>query len=1165
MTEADDTLARTQNRQRLASDPRGSAWVVANAGSGKTHVLTLRVIRLLLAGADPATILCLTFTRTAAAEMSRRVFGTLGKWATLPDTDLARAISDLEGRAPGPDDLKCARRLFAQALETPGGLKIQTIHAFCERLLHQFPLEANVPAQFEILDDTASAALLFEAQQAVMSRAQDGDARLSGALRKLAESAGDQEIAKAVSAVIACRSEIQRWIANAAIAGETGGIEDALLDLRQRLGLAPEDTEESLCRAICEAADWAHADCSELVRTLAEASHGYDRRAAGDLARILGADGPIAEAAARFEFFLRWNKEQEDWRCYSLSHRFGSAFRKAVPGLDGRLEAEADRLIPLARRLAAARTFEATEALLRVGDAILGHYRAAKNRLGFLDYDDLIVRTRNLLSRADAAEWVLYKLDARIRHILVDEAQDTSPAQWEIVKSLAGDFFSGAGAVATLRSIFAVGDDKQSIFGFQGAAPRMLSEMERHFQDAAKGIGHPFAHAPLFLSFRSTSEILDAVDKVFAGELEASVTTAYVAHSARRLDEPGEVILWPRFLKADAPEPEDWTTPLDAPTQAEAALADAIAAEVQALLGGQPLRSGKRVKPGEILILTRKRDAFVTAINRALKARSIPAAGADRVAVATHIAALDLLALADVMLLPEDDLQLASVLKSPLIGLDEEELLAVAAERGGKSLWQALRDSGSERHHLAYERLAGWRAMADQVPPFRFFATVLGPDGARRDFRRRLGAEADDVLDALLGEALAYEASEPPSLQGFVAFMRAGSGDLRRELDDTAGGVRVMTVHGAKGLEADVVFLVDTGSRITHPSHRSALVPIGSREEPAFFWRRRAEEAPAAQHRADEAVERDATDEYRRLLYVAMTRARDRLYVCGVRQKTKVEGCWYDLVARALLPEDVARHPETGEIAAPYCWPDPPRAPRHPAPEGEQGGPEDARPPAWLFEPAPSPVRAPEPLRPSSALAEPDPPRSAADGMAFGAADGEALVRGRLVHRLLERLPALAAEERAPAAERYLAANHPDPVICSELKAQALAVLDHPELAGLFGPEGRAEVQLVGRLATEQGAFAVSGQVDRLLIDTGGAHILDFKTNRVVPGSAAEVDPAYVLQLALYRHLVARIAPGRPVRATLVYTAGPAIIDIPPAAMDAALAHIGVAEGFLDR
>ncbi|MYZ50425.1 double-strand break repair helicase AddA, partial [Propylenella binzhouense] len=954
---APDPLARTQRHQRAASDPGGSAWVVANAGSGKTHVLTLRVIRLLLAGAEPASILCLTFTRTAAAEMARRVFDTLGRWATMPDGELGKAIAELEGREPRAGDLARARRLFADALETPGGLKIQTIHAFCERLLHQFPLEANAPAHFEILDDTGAAALLAEAQQSVMGRARDGGA-LADALRRLAETTGDAEIAKALSAIIACRDDLRRWFELAAPAGEAGGLDDVLADLRRRLGLDPDDTEESLCRAVCAAADWPHARCRELsdrlAEALAKAGHSYDRRAAEALGRILAAASAVEEARERCGFFLSWDKEASDWRCYSAKQRFGAAFKSAMPGLEEAFVAEAERLVPLLRRLLAVRTFDATAALLRVGDAILDHYRAAKNRLGFLDYDDLIVRTRNLLSRADAAEWVLYKLDARIRHILVDEAQDTSPAQWEIVKSLAGDFFSGAGAVGSVRSMFAVGDDKQSIFGFQGAAPRMLSEMEAHFRSAAEGVEHRFVHAPLSLSFRSTAEVLAAVDKVFSGELEESVTTAYEPHSAHRLDEPGDVVLWPRIAKADVPEPEDWTTPLDAPTQAEAALAERIAEEIGRLVGGEPLRSGKRVRPGGILVLSRKRDAFVVAMHRALKARGIPAAGADRVAVATHIAALDCLALADVMLMPEDDLQLAAVLKSPLVGLDEEALMEVAAERGRRSLWRALGAAEAEPHRAAYARLAGWRSMADQVTPFRFFATVLGPDGGRRAFRSRLGSEADDVLDALLGEALAYEQAEPPTLQGFAAYLRAGTGDIKRELDETAAGVRVMTVHGAKGLEADVVFLVDGGGRVVHPSHRGALVPIGGRGDPAFVWRRRDGEALRRQYQADAEADREATREYRRLLYVGMTRARDRLYVCGVRARKEVEGCWYDLVARALLPADIPRD-ENAEIVAPFVWGEPLRPPRPPA--GEERG--DAAPPAglpgWLRAPAPSP------------------------------------------------------------------------------------------------------------------------------------------------------------------------------------------------------------------
>jgi len=1146
----------TRERQRQASDPASSAWVVANAGSGKTHVLTQRVIRLLLAGADPAAILCLTFTKVAAAEMARRVFDALGRWAMLPDAELAAEIDALQGRAPDAAEMRAARRLFARALETPGGLKIQTIHAFCERLLHQFPFEANVPGQCAILDESASASLIAAARAEVMNRAAAApETPLGRAVRQMAELANDIQIGEALDDLIAKRDQVRRWVAMSGGEGG-GGIADALADLRKRLKLGADETEDSICRAICHSAEWACETCSDLAAALAGFRKSADRNATAALEAISTGDA-ANEADGRLEFFL--SSDSSGWKVRSATHRFSADFAKSRPGLRESFAAEAERVLALAQRLNLARAFAATEALLVVGDAILQAYHRAKRQAGALDFADLIAKTRNLLSRADASEWVLYKLDRRIEHILVDEAQDTSPDQWMVVQALAEDFFSGAGASAKPRTIFAVGDDKQSIFGFQGAAPEMLAEMQRFFARRIAEAEAPFVALPLSLSFRSTQQVLTAVDTVFDQALAEKITAStYEAHAAYRESEPGHVVVMPRIVRQKVVEPEDWTAPYDAPSAAETDLANRIAEEIEALRGTL-LPSGKRLREGEILVLVRRRDAFFAAMNRALRARQIPTAGADRIPVASHIAVLDLLALADVMLLPDDDLQLAALLKSPLCGLSEDALMRLATGREHRSLWSALQAAGGEFAAVA-ERLRGWRAMADQVTPFRFFATILGPDFGRRAFRARLGGEADDVLDTFLSQAPSYESVETPSLQGFVRFIRANEADIKRETEEAATGVRVMTVHGAKGLEADVVFLVDTGGLVAPTGQRDVLVPIGAgRDDPAFLWRRLQKEAPEAQREADAIADGERAREYLRLLYVAMTRARDVLYVAGIKAPGTPDDCWYQLVASALVPDDVERDSETGALVAPYTWREPARPPLAARPEEQAAVEEIAPPPKWLFRPAPTPVPAPEPLRPSRGLAEPDPAPAAAPEMAAEALGDTALLRGRIVHLLLERLPGLPAEDRRAAAERLLQRELPgDPALAASILAEAEAVLADPALAAVFGPESRAELAIVGHVATARGEYAVSGRIDRMVREDAGWHIVDFKTNRAVPADPAEADPAYILQLALYRRLLMEMEPGAAVRASLVWTAGPNVMPIRTSFMEQALEKLEI-------
>ena len=639
--------------------------------------------------------------------------------------------------------------------------------------------------------------------------------------------------------------------------------------------------------------------------------------------------------------------------------RFSAEARRTRASLETDFAAEAERLLTLVQRRDLVRAFDATAALLTVGDAIIQSYQRAKRRAGALDFPDLISKTRNLLSRSDAAQWVLYKLDRRVEHILVDEAQDTSPDQWMVVKAIAEDFFSGEGAARAPRTIFAVGDDKQSIFRFQGAVPAMLVEMERFFREADRGRrGSP--------SSRGRSTFRSARRRRCCRRSTRCSTRASLARSPRRptrhthLIGPPSPATWcscraSRGRRSE--EPEDWTEPYTAPSAAETELAERIADEILRIRG-MLLPSGKRLRDGEILILVRRRDAFAAAMNRALRTRRIVTAGADRIPVSTHIAVLDLLALADVMLLPEDDLQLAAALKSPLLGINEEALMRLAAERRS-SLWRALRDTDDLLLRFAADALRRWRGMADQITPFRFFATLLGPEGGRQRFRARLGGEADDVLDTFLSQALAYEQTEPPSLQGFVRFIRANESDIKRETDEAATGVRVMTVHGAKGLEADVVFLADTGGAAVVPQLRKTLVDIGKdRDDPAFMWRRVAVEAPGLQRDADAREDRETESEYLRLLYVAMTRARDVLYVAGVRLLKEPPRCWYTIVAGALLPKNVERD-EDGELAASYQWPQPARPPLAPTDEGARV--EEAHPelPAWLTTNAAPPKPAP--------------------------------------------------------------------------------------------------------------------------------------------------------------------------------------------------------------
>jgi ATP-dependent helicase/nuclease subunit A len=1092
----------------------------------------------------------------------------------MPQDKLKKALLDLQGKAADRKTLQTARTLFAHALDTPGGLKIQTMHAFCESLLHRFPFEANVPGHFEVLDEQGAEALLIEARDRVFARLGDEGTPLRDALNRLLARHTDMTLNGALRDVISKRTLIDGWIVRTAgHAGTGASIGDVFANLRTAFGLEPGDDAGAIAERFFAGNRFQLVDDSlrELVGACRANPSSRNDDAADLLERIAAAHTPTIRAEYIFDFYLKSDREPR-----KAGSRVTKAAAGAIAGFEEMFDADAGLCVDLVDLLNGLETVEETEALLTIGYEILQVYRTEKDRRGLLDYDDLIARTNALLASSEAAAWVLYKLDSRIDHILIDEAQDTSPPQWSIIDALAGDFFTGETASDKNRTIFAVGDDKQSIYSFQGAEPKMLSEMERRFFRLVEHAGLAFARAPLSLSFRSTRQILDAVDTVFAKDHASRVTSGdYENHSANRTDERGHVVVWPRLVEVKDEPPEDWTEAWDTPTQVERRLAEDIAGEIRRLLKEErTLPSGEPVKAGEILILVRKRDAFFTAMNRALRAAGIATAGADRIAVSSHIAVLDCLALADVMLLPEDDLQLAVCLKSPLIGLGDDDLTELAAGREG-SLWQSLGSSNDPHHVEAMERLVRWRAMADQVTPFRFYSRVLGPDGGRSALTARLGSEADDVLDTFLSEALAYEHTEPPSLQGFTARIRTQTNDIKRESDERAEDVRIMTVHGAKGLEADIVFLVDTGSQIASPSSRDPLLKFGDPAAPALFLRQGGNRASQIEKTYVQAEEGLSSDEYARLLYVGMTRARDLLYLCGIRRVRTPDDCWYRMAADALVPDDSER--EDGELTAPFVWPDMLEGETQPAreadgtvlAEGEATG-EGVLPlapgrPAWLDEPAPQPPHAPEPLRPSRALAEPDPAgepllQAAADSLAGPAAGlAAAMQRGQAIHTLLQHLPGMPAADRNSAAEAWLIQNFPEAAAHhGAWIAEACSVIDHPDLADLFGHGSRAEVPIAGYAETEAGQHAVSGQIDRLAIAGSRVQIADFKTDRAIPAGSDAVDPAYLTQLALYRRLVMQASGASSAEAMLVWTSGPVIMKLPEALLEDALSAIGV-------
>jgi len=1147
-------LAADANQAR-ASDPSASAWVSANAGTGKTEVLVRRVLRLLLAGSEPQRILCLTYTKMAAAEMQNRLLKELAAWATLADGKLRERLASLLSRAPDDAEVKAARRLFAQTLEAKGGLKIYTIHGFCERLLQRFPLEAEVTPNFAVLDEAEAVRLKGAAFDAVMARAaKERDGPLGQALAKIVAVTVEDYFRKIVDTVLGRRGDLARMMA--LHEGDPDWTRCEERCLKRLFGVGEEASEAELTEQLADVLADSAIDALHAALEVNGAESRTDQELRDGLRAARAASGAARVAALRPIFLTTQNTPRRSVCSKGL--------RQAEPQLCAALDLAQDRFDRLATQRAQLACAEASTAVLLLADTIQAEYDRAKQSEAVLDYDDLILRTKALLSRAGAAAWVLFKIDGGVDHILVDEAQDTNPEQWSIIERLAEEFFAGEGASAKLRTLFAVGDEKQSIYGFQGADPVRFGTVGRTFRAKAMAIEQTWIDVPLTLSFRSTEAVLKAVDAVFSKRPAADGVIwndgDIIEHHAFRTGQAGLVELWPvvnetKIEPAEAFEP--WNE--DAvPPHAVDVLCGRIAGQIKAWLDNEEeLESeGRKIKAGDILILVRRRDPFTAPMIRALKREKIAVVGADRMQLLQQIAVMDLMALADVLLMPEDDLSLAVVLKSPLFGLNDNDLFELAFERR-TSLWNVLQAKAKEtgRFTEAADLLSRWLLRVDLTPPYEFFLELLGENGQamRKRMLTRLGPEAAESLDEFLDLALGFDRESPPSLQGFVNAMRSTDVEIKRDMEQKRDEVRIMTVHGAKGLQAPIVFLPDTCMR---PRPQGASIHLLARhgvppDEIGHIVWPAGGNALSHIEEAKDLARKAELEEYHRLLYVAMTRARDRLYVCGWSQKDSPEkASWYELVdqglkglltetagydgkpVQRLSSEQTVPVKATGEAeaaAAPVELPD------------------------WAKKPAPA-ERSRAILTPSGLgallgdTASPYPEQPPLGPKAL--AGNRRFARGRLVHTLLQHLPEVAAADREGAARNFVAARGRDlpEEMRKEIVSETLAIVQDTRFAPLFAPGSLSEVPIVARL----GEGDISGQIDRLAVLDDALLVLDYKTNRPPPSVPDDVAPGYIAQLAAYRAALRLIFPERTLRAAIIWTDGPKLMEIPSTLLDLA-------------
>lgn len=1147
MTSARDIAQRSQN---AASDPAVSAFVTASAGSGKTKLLTDRLLRLLLGGARPERLLCLTFTKAAAAEMATRLNHRLGDWAVAAPEALAEDLRRLLERDASRAETARARAAFAAVLELPGGMRIATLHGFAQSLLQAFPLEAGLPPGFSVLEEMDAAAELAAARDAALPS--------HAALPLLATLASGKALGGLMAELRRAEPRLDAALQRA------GGAALLAPRIARALGLAPGTTLAGLHHALAHSPE--EAGLCRAAAMLLASTNANDQKRGAAIRRFLALATPAERVAALADWqsiFLTQTGSVRSEKLLATKGGMGAAMQAQALAI---LCPEGERLFAGLETLKALNLFEATEAALGLGLPVLGRFRLAKERIGRLDYDDLIAAAGRLLQDPGSA-WVLFKLDGGLDHVLLDEAQDSNPEQWGIARALTSDFFSGQATRenAPPRTVFAVGDVKQSIYGFQGADAAGLPRAQGEFALAVRAADETFRAVSLEVSFRSAPPVLQLVDAVFmAGPACPGVVPPGEAlkHLPDRAGAAGLVELWPLQTPDAAQEPPAWDVPETPTAEAgpDARLAAALARRLRHMIDHERLPArhegdpgqGRRIRPGDILVLVRRRDAFLAQLVRALKEQDVPVGGVDRMVLIEQLAVQDVLATLDALLLPQDDLQLAAALKSPIFGLDDEDLFALAHGRPAALHARLMAERGAEtRIGRAADLLAALQSRADHLPPHALIAELLGERGGRARLLARLGPDAADPLDELLTAALAHERAHPASLQGFLHWLRRAAAEVKREPDTSADLVRVMTVHGAKGLQAPIVILPDT----TGSPPRSAGLRWTEDELPLWAPRKEGFAAPAYET-ADLARAERENEESNRLLYVALTRAEDRLLVCGWhRGKKPPDECWYRKIEAGFLNldalEEVVFAPQgwgaepTGFAEGPLLrLASPQTDPRRDESRRQAGA--AATLPAWALAPA-RPVEAPGIATPSH-MEDDEAELPAAAPHAPSDPLGRRFRRGNLIHALLQSLPDLPEASRAEVGRAYLSrpGQGLDAAQAEEILAEALGVMADPAIAAAFGPGSLAEAPLAGRI----GGRLILGQVDRLLVGPDRILVLDFKTNRPPPATTDGAPPAYLRQMAAYRAVLRAAFPDRPVECALVWTYGARAMPLPTALLD---------------
>ncbi|MBS0186255.1 MAG: double-strand break repair helicase AddA [Proteobacteria bacterium] len=1093
-----------------------SLWVEASAGSGKTKILTDRVLSFLIDGVSPHRLLCLTYTKAAAAEMEARILKTLSTWVYMDEASLIQQIEYLMGRAPASSDIERARNLLRKSFD----LKIQTFHSFCHSLLEQFPMEGDIPPYFSIADEEERQIFIKNLTSSLLFLG-NSNFSLKESLETLLPFFSSSSFEEMLEKILNQIPILETFLTSYEFQNKSPESADSFLEKSLNPPELPKESLVLYSRLLCDGETLSSQEKGLFLEEFLTQENGQKK----------------ALYSQYRDLFLTLEKGPR-------KNILKKALQEKYPVLFDALLKEQIRLLNIEEQYRTLLFLSFNHAFYILSSCVLKEYQNYKFSKNTLDYTDLLLKTCNLLKDPHKAPWVFYKLDTGIDHILLDEAQDTNSLQWEILTLLLTHLKENHSSPLSPKTLFVVGDEKQSIYSFQGANPLLFKEKNSFFKRQALEKNESWHAHALSLSYRSTEAVLKTVDTVFKDPDSlrgVSFSQEEISHEIWRHGHPGSVELWP--LLRPLSSQEEGSDFKEAPKQIsppERILAQTIATEIQKRCQeADPLPSTQKpLSYGDILILVRKRSRLIDELTYFLKNKGIPVNGRDRILLKDHLSIQDLLILAAWSLSPFDDLSLATSLKGPFFDFCEEDLFQLCFGRT-ETLFETLKkhQDCTPKLKKTVQKLTEIKELSEKTSPFDFFNLLLTKYEGRSLLLSRFGGDVQDLLDEFLTILYDLDRLKGFSLYQCIHWFQTTSLVVKRDLESQSfSSIRIMTIHGSKGLEAPLVILPDTSSLPLSFSGFSLYV----KDQTPLFIPPKEFRPKYIEEILDQAYDK-ILEEYRRLFYVALTRAQDHLILAGYLGSSTTQlplNSWYSMAQKALqeLGKPKSFHFLEGNQNA---WSGEGYLYKSSQISFERKKKEEKdhssclnlhqKPvvsfsdlPSWIFKPAPTETLLIKTLFPSQ-LEESDRAPSFLEST---------LEYGRILHFLLEKLPFYPSNSHENVAHLLIKKSDlQEKDLVSKLIQTALRILKKPEFSFLFGPGSFGEVPLIG---THKGQ-KISGRIDRLILGKNEIWIVDYKTDKDVPLSPCSLKPAYKLQLSLYGELLKKIYPNTLIRTGILW------------------------------